>query len=137
MIKLDEKTVGIWYMQTTPTSDWLCSIREIEPDAKYELDYRFRYYEDDKAFDSKDRKSWYKAEVTATRHFAIVSIRTVANEMHKAGATGEVYELINEGDFDAFSKKFLDAPFAYARAATKEEAEEAMMKEKQHEESIR
>lgn len=29
------------------------------PDGAWNFDYRFRYYNDDKAFDSKDRKSFY------------------------------------------------------------------------------
>jgi hypothetical protein len=60
MITVDEHTVAIWYLQTTSTQDWTAALRELEPEAKYELTYRFRYYKDDKAFESEDEKHWYK-----------------------------------------------------------------------------
>lgn len=56
---IDENTVGIWYIQLSRRSDWMGSIRR-DVSGAFILDYRFRYYKDDKAFDSEDEKHWYK-----------------------------------------------------------------------------
>jgi hypothetical protein len=40
------------------TQDWLGGLAKQE-DGKWILRCRFRYYNDDKAFDSKDHKDWY------------------------------------------------------------------------------
>jgi hypothetical protein len=42
MIILDEKTLGLWNISLTDKSDWLGAVRELVPDEKYQLDYRFR-----------------------------------------------------------------------------------------------
>jgi hypothetical protein len=77
MIVIDEKLVGMWQVGL-PKSDWLAGVREIVPEEKYELVYRFRYYKDEKVFESQDTKNWYKAEVTGSRHYVISSIRAWA-----------------------------------------------------------
>lgn len=121
---IDEKTVGIWFLPTTENQDWMATVREIEPDAKYELVYRFRYYKDDKVFDSEDEKNWYKATATGTRAFVLAGIRMAASMMAEH-AIGKLYEIINDGDFAEFSRKFMDAPFVFARQVTKEETSES------------
>jgi hypothetical protein len=50
---------GIWFVGWDGC-DWMACIRKAN--GKWRLDYRFRYHKDDKAFDSKDEKSWYSAE---------------------------------------------------------------------------
>jgi len=129
MIKFDEKIVGVWYLQTTETQDWLCAIREIEPDQKYELTHRFRYYKDDKAFDSKDKKNWYRGTITGTRHYVLEVMKPLVQDLKELGAVGEPYELINNGDYDDFLRRFQDAPFVYAKQVSKEEAEKMMEEE--------
>lgn len=121
---LDEKLVGVWYLQTTTTQDWMAVIRELVPEQKYELTYRFRYYKDDKAFDSEDEKSWYRGEISGTRNYVVFGLRSAA-EMMATAAVGKVYEYLNDGDFSAFVKRFQDAPFVFARQVSKEEYEKA------------
>ena len=127
MIKLDEKTVGVWFLNTTETQDWLCTIREIEPDAKYEIVYRFRYYADNGSrdpFDGSDQKNWYKGAGKMTRHYAISSMRFMMEQLKAAGAVGDPYELLMEnGDVEAFFREFQKAPFVFAKQISKEEAE--------------
>lgn len=118
-MEFDGKTVGLWFLPIAETQDWMCMAREIEPDLKYEIVYRFRYYKDDKAFDSKDEKSWYRATVAGTRAFVIASLRTVARLLFEAGALHQPFEILNEGDFKQFTKKILDGPFIFARMETK------------------
>lgn len=133
MIAITDKTVGIWYLDTIPNKqDWMAGLTEIEPESKYQIDYRFRYYEDDKAFDSKGRKSWYKVVVPSTRAFAIAVLRELAKHLAEAAdAGGELIEILNEGDIEAFTKKITDSPFAYSRMATKEETAKLQEEAKQ------
>jgi hypothetical protein len=127
MIILDDKLVGIWYSMLTDTQDWLCAIREIEPDSKYEITYRFRYYSDNKIFDSKDRKNWYQGITTQTRAYTIDFMRGLAQTVHAASKIETpMYELLNDSGFEEFERKFKDAPFVHMRTVeeTDKDAEE-------------
>lgn len=112
MIKFSEDTIGVWYVQI-PEGDWLASI--FKEDGKPCLVYRFRYYVDDKSFDSDDEKNWYKMEPKdgdADLDKLIETTRMVAG-LTAARADSEVYELMMK-DFDdssAFFKEFQKAPF--------------------------
>ena len=55
-LKADMWVYGIWYVQGKDC-DWMGSLSK--QDDKVVLEYRFRYYKDDRAFDSKDTKNWY------------------------------------------------------------------------------
>ena len=122
MIIMDEHLVGIWFMPTTEKQDWMCGVREIKPDEEYQITYRFRYYEDGKVFDSEDKKKWYEGKICGTRAYVIASIRSIANTLYAAAKIKEPYEMLNDGgDIDQFSKKFMDAPFVFARLEPKEE----------------
>lgn len=123
-IELDDKIVGIWFVGMDK-SDFLAAVREIIPEEKYELKYRFRYYEDDKAFDSADRKHWYQGTVSATRNYAVLSIRKMVN-MFTESVGGEMYELLNDKGFDVFVREFKDLPFHYVRLATPEQRDKIM-----------
>jgi len=120
-ILMDEKIVAIWFLATIPGhQDWMAGLREIVPDEKYELTYRFRYYEDDKIFESKDKKNWYEGEVSGTRSYCIAAVRSVGQMMAKVTAGGQkLYELVNEGDLAEFGRRFRDMPFAFARMESK------------------
>lgn len=120
MITLDEKIVGIWFMNPMPGQDWMAAVNEIEPEAKYKLTYRFRYYKDDKAFDSEDKKNWYEGEVTGTRSYVIAAMRHVAQTLaEKSGEAGPVYEVLNDGDVQKFRRTLGDMPFVFMRAEGK------------------
>ena len=54
-IELTEKIVGIWFVDLDNESDWLGAMERT--DEGYQVTYRFRYYVDDKAHDSDDKKS--------------------------------------------------------------------------------
>jgi hypothetical protein len=119
-ITIDENIVGIWYVSTLPNQDWMAGLSELEAEKKYKLVYRFRYYKDDKVFESKDTKSWYEGAVTGTRHYCIAAIRMVAKGLDAAGQNKGVYELLNDdGDMKKFWRTFQNAPFAYARMVSK------------------
>jgi sigma54-dependent transcription regulator len=114
MIELDETVAGIWILQITPTQDWLAAIREIEPNQKYELTYRFRYYNDDKVFDSDDEKNWYRGTLTGTRAYVLGTFREVAKNMESI-AVGNLCELLNDKGIEDLKRRLFDAPGIYAR----------------------
>lgn len=119
MIEMDDKIVAIWFLSTTPEQDWMAAVRVIEEDRKYELVYRFRYYKDDKVFDSDDKKNWYKGEITATRSYVIAALRLVGQTMASAHGN-QLYELLNEdGDIGKFMREFEKMPFAFVRMEPK------------------
>jgi hypothetical protein len=123
VIIFDEKIVGIWFLSTIPNKqDWLAAVREIEPDAKYELTYRFRYYKDDKPFDSEDKKNWYQGQLTGTRLYVIAAMRSVGNKL--AGVAHQpLYEVMNDRGVNQFMRDFEKQPWAFARRMSQEEAQ--------------
>lgn len=125
MMVLDEKVVGLWYVEIAPKVNWMAVIRELEPDQEYELVYRFRYYKDDKAFDSEDLRSWYRGVLTGTRHYVVESFRSAAR-LIESNAIGKLFEVMNEGDYKDFMRRFQNQPFAWVRQVSNEEAERIM-----------
>ncbi len=120
MIVFDEKIVAVWFVTTiTNKQDWMAAVRELEPDQKYELVYRFRYYVDDKQWDSEDKKNWYRGELTGTRNYMLLSLRSVVDHM-LLGADGPVWELVNDKGLADFMRRFQDLPFVFARMQGKE-----------------
>lgn len=118
MITFDNKMIALLFLGKAPVDgvDWLCGIRELELDKRYEIIYRFRYYKDDKPFDSADKKNWYEAVVSGTRSYTLAVIRELGQVLRSASSDPASYhEFINEGDFKAFTKKCQAAPFMYLR----------------------
>lgn len=118
MITLDAQVVGIWFLTISPTSDWMLCLRELEADVRYEIIYRFRYYKDDKVFETEDKKSWYRATGEGTRAFSIAAMRMMAAEMARV-ASGPSYEIMNDKGIEDFMRRFMDMPFAYFRMESK------------------
>jgi hypothetical protein len=118
-LALDDKIVGVWFLATGPGVDWMASVREIQPDERYQLSYRFRYHKDDKPFDSDDEKHWYKAEIRATRQYVILGIRSTGKQLEAMGAESPLYEYLNDKGFDEFWERFQNAPFVFVRQEKK------------------
>lgn len=127
MIILDSQTVGIWFVVPGPGVDWMASVREVTPNEEYQITYRFRYHKDDKAFESADKKSWFKGTCEGTRAFVIAAIKSMAEQL-RGPCEEPVYEMLNDGDVDEFFRKFRDAPFVYVRHGTKEQTEQVRKK---------
>jgi len=134
MIKFDEKLVGVWFLATTRTEDWMCAVREIEPEKTYEVIYRFRYYskESTDPFDEKDGKSWYEGSVQGTRHYVISVMRAVTAMMELAGTVGKTYEILNENGIGDFQKRFMDAPFVFVKQMPKAEFDAKVRDAEEH-----
>ena len=124
MIEFDEKIVGVWFLTTIPDKqDWLAAIRELKPDAEYELTYRFRYYEDKKVWDSKDKKNWYKGTLTGTKNYVVMTFRQVAKGLAEH-SPAPLYEVMNDRGYDDFIRRFQDQPFVTSKMLSKEEVSE-------------
>lgn len=122
MITIDENTIGLWSVKLANDKDWLAAIRELIPDQKYELVYRFRYYRDDAVFESQDKKNWYRGTLTGTRNFVLQSFRQVFQALASASHSHHAYEVLNDGDARAFREKIFSLPNMFAKMLTSEEA---------------
>lgn len=76
---------GIWFVPG-PNQDWMGSLTKKDGEP-WQMKYRFRYYADDKAFDSQNRKSGYT--VTANDD-------TDKTRDHIVAGTNKLVEIIEE-----------------------------------------
>ncbi len=111
-IVLSEHTLGIWFVSLGKESDWLGSVWKT--DEGYEVVYRFRYYVDDKTFDSEDTKHWYSTKISkdnADDDKVIKTMRDMA-EMLWAASGGKRYELMmGRGGVEEFMVEYEKLPF--------------------------
>jgi hypothetical protein len=64
MIKLDDNLLAMWVVEIRQgdlEGNWMASLSKRE--SGYELDYRFRWYVDDKAHDSEDKRDFFVARL--------------------------------------------------------------------------
>jgi len=126
-IALTENVLGIWFVNLTEDSDWMCALTDA--DDKWLIEYRFRYYCDDSgdAFDTDDEKNWY----TATLDKADTSRETVLRKQtlvykalrDMAGTTDGNYELLrSDKTYEDFMEEFMELPFVHAKSVSREEA---------------
>ena len=125
MITLDSKTtVGIWYLVLVrDNTDIMAAVTEVEPDKRYKLDYRFRYYADDKVFNSEDKKSWYHLEAQITKEKMISLARGMFTALEIA-ADGLLCEILNNTDILDFERRLKAAPFMHWKEPTEAEIAE-------------
>jgi hypothetical protein len=67
---------------------------------------------------SEDKRNWYSGTCTGTRAYCIASLRSAAKALADA-AGQQVYETINNGDYEDFLKRFQAQPFVFMRMETK------------------
>lgn len=102
--------MGLWFIQLQPDLDWLASLYTTK-EGELKGTYRFRYYVDDKTFDSEDKKSWWTMTSTASVAETIEKFRGLYEKMWKL-SKGDHYEiLMDEEGIDSFMKKFEQVPF--------------------------
>jgi hypothetical protein len=116
-MKLDDNTLGIWFVQVRDDADWLASVRRSEKGG-HDLEYRFRYYGEDSAdpFDGKDEKSWYGGHSDKfTDEQAIASLRTAAESLSEVSG-GQLYECLRgERTAREFFEEFRKLPFVHEK----------------------
>jgi len=98
-IEINENTIGMWCIHIDDKSDWLAHLARGGPGGKVVLDYRHRYYVDDKiGAESKDRKNWYHGELTGPEDVAIRKMRRVFEEFRShLPRTRPAWELLKGG----------------------------------------
>jgi hypothetical protein len=120
-MEITDATQGIWFM-STPGGDWMMTI-DRTPAGAAKIIYRFRYYEDDKAFDSKDRKNWYQATHPDFDR-AMEGCRVIAATIRKLPGAGKQVELLR-GNLSTrdFMDLLIHQEFAHTKKVSKEEYE--------------
>jgi len=115
MIEFTENTycLGIWYLQDE-TRDWLAAVTR---EGEFVARYRFRYYRDDKAWDSDDVKNWWEARCPGkTEDQIIAMIDDVAAALRRQGfSTSEPWRRIVRGNSEAVLEALKQAPFSHIR----------------------
>jgi len=124
-LELSEKTVGIWAVDMMNGSDFLGAVwRESD---NYVIEYRFRYYEDDKVFDSEDKKNWYRAEIPtdrASEEELIDAMKVVVEALWKKSG-GKRYEiLMGSGGVEEMTSALKKWPSISMLTLTPEQAKE-------------
>jgi hypothetical protein len=112
MIEVKETTycLGLWWLEADGV-DWLAAVTR-ESDGPLTLRYRFRYYQDDKAFDSADHKNWWTATFQNNDEDRIIaSVDGLAAELRKKGF-GRPWRKIVRGGAEDILNAFRQAPFA-------------------------
>ncbi len=124
-LKLSEDTVGIWAVDLMNGSDYLAALwRE---DDVYVMEYRFRYYVDDKTFDSDDKKNWYRAEIptAGAEEDDLIRAQRMAVEMMWKASGGSRYELMmGPGGIKEMMADLKKWPMITMQTLTKQQAEE-------------
>jgi hypothetical protein len=129
--------IGIWYIKLEEKTDFMgCLVSDQQhplPDTNqaYHFDFRFRYYRDDKVFDSEDRKNWYHVtdSTSATVDEAIHKVRSVVLRLceMKSWDTPEEKPQMTEmlyrdyASFGKFFEAFYKQPFIYSKMASPED----------------
>jgi hypothetical protein len=116
---------GQWFVGDGK-SDWLGTLGIDAKDDVWVLEYRFRYYEDEKAHDSKDRKNWYhtrgpdKSDATRDKFLAGVKMLLLLLEA-KFGAKADFVDLQCGADNPKIFFEISSRPWSHMRVATPEE----------------
>jgi hypothetical protein len=115
VIEINDKLLGIWGVWLTDDQDWLAALHETENPGEFTFTYRFRYYADEKAFGSKDKKSWDRYRFHATREEAVSGAREVAREL--AAAAGKNFDqvLVVNGNVKRFLNSFTRLNWVHAK----------------------
>ena len=121
MMMFDETIRAIWFTELH-NGDWMAVINR-EADGKLSLTYRFRWYQDDKAFDSKDKKSWTKGrfEGPVDEDAVIAKLTELAEQIRGAANMRSDHEckswvLIRGAmTLEAFVGKFREQPWVHTQ----------------------
>lgn len=115
-IEITEKSIALWYVEIPhPPQNLMAHLARGENGA-FDLVYRFRYKRDNKAFDSKDDKSWYGGTITNhTEAQALEKMRMLIGILAKK-SSGQLYELLRgTGTVEQFMEQLGKMPWAHMR----------------------
>jgi hypothetical protein len=126
-IMLDEKTIGIWYIQLSGKSDWLGHLAHA--DDGIHLTYRFRYYRGDQSLmfeESEDKKTWWEGVIHESRDKVVETMRQLVKHMCSADNLirgDDCHEVIKEPDesLTQFMDRFNAMPFTLSKVVPPED----------------
>jgi len=88
-----------------------------EEDGRAKFKYRFRYFRDEKVFDSQDVRNWYEADGQLAPDGELMAKFTMVCKMIAGVSEAEVADAIYiNGDAEAAMRALLNAEWAHARA---------------------
>ena len=123
MINLNEKSIGIWYLQTLPDQDFMGHLGW--EDGKLIFTHRFRYYKDDLiGFQSKDDKHWYRTDMTKVGvEGAIQFVDRMLEKLVESGAKSKPDKiLMKNGDPNSIIQEMKTRPWAHMQTVEGAEA---------------
>lgn len=132
-IKPENYYSGLWRADLCPPNaegDFLATLWKDTKDDRWHLQYRFRYYNDDAVFDSKDKKCWYELISKDGAPEAEQEMKAVMDALlEKGGETGMVRNVLwipCYADGNAFAKIMMnpERPWSHAKHLTKEQYDE-------------
>jgi len=101
-LEKDDYILGVWCLAGAK-ANWLCIV--VKRADEWVIQYRFRYFRDDKAFDSQDKKSFFVARADGEKSESeiIESVDNIVSTMMDKGF-GKTLErsMIRSKDMDDF-----------------------------------
>jgi hypothetical protein len=117
----DQRVWHIWFVAGTGV-DWLAIIFKNAGEG-WTCMYRFRYYADDKAFDSQDRKSWTKLVTEDTSDEppkTLVETISMVSRMTATNFGGEIHSLPVRGSGMRAFEMYKSQPWAHMKVVPAE-----------------
>jgi hypothetical protein len=129
--ELTERTLGIWYADIenggATVGNWIATV-EHALEGGYLMTYRFRWYRDEKIFDSQDERSG--GEVGSGELEKLLACCRLMLKAHAARGSS-TYELMRGADtVEQFTQRLIASPFAHSKKVSKEEYESYQAKKK-------
>lgn len=96
--EITERSIGIWQC-ALQDGNWLAHLGRDEQGFLV-LDYRFRWYRDDKVWESQDVKRWYRVKsknVNEPVEAIIELVRTLQKGLAAMNAQGQGWEILRGG----------------------------------------
>jgi hypothetical protein len=125
-IEITEGTIGIWYTELPNNEgNWMAGAKR-DPDGTYDVTYRFRYYRDEKTFESSDERRWEGFKIDSKKSDAVTRITSSLRfvQQHLGGNSYEV--LRGTGSIKQFMEEFEKLPFVHVRRMSKKECESCL-----------
>lgn len=121
MLMIDEKTIGLWSVALGDSGNWLALLAR--KDQGITLTYRFRWYRDDKVYDSKDKKNWYQVEAKSTSPERGIEItRKAFNDILHASVANKGWELLRgERNMEEFMAELVKMPGMHAKTVSEDQ----------------
>ena len=116
----------LWYAENEE-HNYMALVHQDEPGGPWKLTYRFRYFKDDKVFDSEDEKHWYEAvdkENPGPEKLVATNDTLLATPQAKAQYPKGVSRMEINGGMAEMLKVLMAQPWAHAKLLDKDGAEQ-------------